>query len=468
MNKTLASRFQSIPQRSESGRILIIFAAAITVVIMQVGIRFHLALDEGIYLEAAARVAQGQYRSFFAPTGPGVFWLYGSLFRLFGPSLAISRTLLSCELALICSVIYWLPARCTSRLFAALAAALYLGMLLRSSYQLYINHRWDSNTLAVLAFASLWAGVERQDRKYFLISGILASAAAWTTLPVAIAVAALLIWILFQSTQRKHARFYCTGVVGVSAVALSVLQHQGALRPMVLHLLWSAGNYRSPNSVPYGYLSGDVTQQFAGGRTTVRTAEALLPPLADAGWLLLVWRRKKEIAKVRILASLLAVASAAMLIACYPRFGGHQLLFVTPLFWVFAAAAALWTAAAPPPLPYRIQTQAGEVECSKKHYILLSGLQRMIKPGDGLFVFPYLPMVYFVTGGVNPTRYSFMQPGMMNADDEASVIADLRAHHPRWIIWPDFRERRILQNLHKRDRPCLGCKTITPIRTVRL
>jgi hypothetical protein len=280
----------------------------------------------------------------------------------------------------------------------------------------------------------------------------------------------------------------------VTTVKQSVLICQGALLPMVQHLLWSARNYRSANAVPYGYLSADVTQLLAGGRAAVRTAEAmlpaLLPPLAYAGWLLPLWRRKKEVAKVRTIVSLLILTSAAMLIACYPRFGGHLLLFVTPLFWVLAAAAlflaipaawrtassiavlivaaALWIVAAPPRLPYRIQTQAGEVECSKKHYILLSGLQRAIKPGDGLFVFPYPPMVYFVTGGVNPTRYSFTQPGMMNADDEASVIADLRARPPQWVVRPDFRERGLLQNLHKSDRPCPGCKTITPIRTVRL
>jgi hypothetical protein len=463
------SKLQTLPNW-RVGPSLIAFVAVFILCFVQVYSRFHLALDGGIYLESAHRVAQGQapFQAFFALTGPGDFWLYGNLFRLFGPSLALSRAMLSLELAIICAAVYLLTARFASRIFAAAFAALYLAMLLTSPYLLYVNLRWDSNTLAVLSVASLWAGTESQERKYFLISGILAGASAWFTQTVALAVATLLIWMLFQPTLREAAIFYGAGVAGISAVAVSVLLYQGALAPMVHHLLRSAGNYRSPNSVPYGYLSGVVTQLVAGGRTAIRTAEALvpalLPTLASVGWLLLLWRRKKEVGKVRTLAGLLAVASVAMLIACYPRFGGHQLLFVSPLFWVLSAAAlflaiaaaALWIGAAPPPLPYRIQTQAGEVECSKRHYILLSGLQRMIKLGAGPFVFPYLPMIDFVTGGVNPTRYSFMQLGMMNADDEASVIADLRAHPPRWSVRLDFRERRILR------------KTITPIRTAQL
>ena len=453
--------------------------ATFVLILIQIGTHFHLAIDEGIYLEGARRTAQNHvaYRDFFALTGPGDFWLHGSLFRIFGPSLAISRAALSCELTLICTAIYWLATRFTTRLFAAAIASLYLAMLLTSPYQLYVNHRWDSNTLSVLAVASLGAGIERQQRKYFLFAGILAGSAAWATPPVGIAVVAILVWMLFQPALRIHALSYCSGVAGISAAAVGILLYQGALAPMVQHLLWSAGNYRSPNSVPYGYLSGDVSQVLAGGRTAVRTAEGMLPtvlpPLAYAGWLLLLWRRKKEIAHVRTLAGLIVVVSAAMLAACYPRFGGHQLLFVSPLYWVLCAcalflaipaawltissiallvaAAALWIGAAPPRLPYRIQTQAGEVECSKKHYVLLSGLQRRIQPGDSLFVFPYLPMVYFVTGGKNPTRYSFMQPGMMNAGDEASVIADLRAHPPKWIVWHDFSDARIMSNWPNTD-----------------
>src|ERR687895_1968634 len=45
--------------------------------------------DEGLVLQAAARVADGQlpYRDFYANYGPGQYFLAGGLDRVFGPSL---------------------------------------------------------------------------------------------------------------------------------------------------------------------------------------------------------------------------------------------------------------------------------------------------------------------------------------------------------------------------------------------
>ncbi|MEP6756628.1 MAG: hypothetical protein ABJA67_14070, partial [Chthonomonadales bacterium] len=158
---------------------MLVFATCMGLILVHLYSRFHLALDEGIYLTSAHRVAQGQapYRDFFALTGPLDFWLHGLVFKILGPSLAAAQAVLACELALLCAAIYWLTARFTTNWAAASTAALYLAMLLTSPYQLYVNHRWDSNTLIVLAAAALWAGVESQKRKFLLIAGVLAGAA---------------------------------------------------------------------------------------------------------------------------------------------------------------------------------------------------------------------------------------------------------------------------------------------------
>ena len=39
---------------------------------------------------------------------------------------------------------------------------------------------------------------------------------------------------------------------------------------------------------------------------------------------------------------------------------------------------------------------------------------------------------------MNPTRYSFLQPGMMADQDEAEVLAELRARPPRWMLWAQY------------------------------
>ncbi|HEX5431135.1 MAG TPA: hypothetical protein VFW83_04160, partial [Bryobacteraceae bacterium] len=58
-----------------------------------------------------------------------------------------------------------------------------------------------------------------------------------------------------------------------------------------------------------------------------------------------------------------------------------------------------------------------------------------VKPGDSAFVYPYKPLLYFLTQTKNPTRYSYLAPGMMNARDEQSVLADLRRSPPKWVLF---------------------------------
>ena len=48
-----------------------------------------------------------------------------------------------------------------------------------------------------------------------------------------------------------------------------------------------------------------------------------------------------------------------------------------------------------------------------------------------------MPLVYFLTGGENPTRYSFLQPGMMTLVDEETALASLLARPPQWVFYSD-------------------------------
>lgn len=70
-------------------------------------------LDEGIYLDGASRVVRGQapYRDFFNFTGPGTFWMYGAVFKLFGTTLANARIVLSAEIALLSAITHWIAPR---------------------------------------------------------------------------------------------------------------------------------------------------------------------------------------------------------------------------------------------------------------------------------------------------------------------------------------------------------------------
>jgi hypothetical protein len=65
----------------------------------------------------------------------------------------------------------------------------------------------------------------------------------------------------------------------------------------------------------------------------------------------------------------------------------------------------------------------------------LAGLERWIQPGDSVFSYPYLPSAYYFLDARNPTRYSFLQPGMMPAEDERRAIGELEAAPPQWVIY---------------------------------
>jgi hypothetical protein len=58
-----------------------------------------------------------------------------------------------------------------------------------------------------------------------------------------------------------------------------------------------------------------------------------------------------------------------------------------------------------------------------------------VRPGDSLYVHPYLPVLYFWTQARNPTRYAYLNPGMMTGADETIVLDDLTRRPPRWVMY---------------------------------
>ena len=446
----------------------------------QNGTRFQLSLDEGIYLEGAERVAQGQapYRDFFAFTGPGTFWCFGAIFRAFGASLAVARLVLSTEIALMCTAIYWLLAGLASRGFALAMAAVFVTFCLDSPGYLYVSHRWDSNTWALAALVLACTGVARVRRAYWIGAGACAAIAAWITPPFVIVVA------LVAACSWRRWGDYLAGVAVPSIAAAAVLIHQHAVGAMIEQLRWAVTHYGAPNRVPYGYLVGGP---LANLRSLEYLTPAILPVAAYLGLLVLLFVRRRQInSELRSdapvekpvrglksrptlhleqdaqLVTLLVCFSAGVLIAGLPRLGAHQLLFLSPVFWIlcgyvlFHCISERWRWLVIQALVVMagvllassigqnrafsesVETNAGEVRCTPADAKLVTALQDRINPGDSLFVFPYLPILYFVTGGQNPSRYSFLQPGMMTDQDEAAAVAELAAHPPRWMLWAQF------------------------------
>jgi hypothetical protein len=453
-------------KRTESGGL--VFLIALPLLWLRFGHWFYLSLDEGILLEGARRVAGGQvpYRDFFNITGPGSFWLYGAVFWVFGMSFAAARAVLCVELAAMCGIVCWLVGRFAGTLLSFASALLFLTMLLTTMYPVYVTHRWDSNVFALAALAAATQG----GRRWLLVAGVLAGIAAWITPPV------VLVGLAICLCAGKERRWFAVGVVIPTVAALALLAAQGGLAGMVQALVWDAASYGAANRLGYGALAGSwetFRRQGCFLASVVHYADSMLPvllPLLAAMAALIVKARTK----IPPAFALLSAACIAALAACLPRLGAAQLLFVAAFFWILFWSAAgsilsfraqTWVACCLlvlAPLAWvfgwthrdlrGIDTPAGRLAVSRLHFVTLNDLLSVVRPGESVFVYPYLPALYFVAGVNNPTRYAWLQPGMMGAREVATAIQDLRARPPRWIVWHDFTDAFVLKNWPSSDR----------------
>jgi hypothetical protein len=72
------------------------------------------------------------------------------------------------------------------------------------------------------------------------------------------------------------------------------------------------------------------------------------------------------------------------------------------------------------------------------------------KTGDPVLALPLNPIFYFLTDRVNPTRYEWVLPGMLDEDKELQMVETLKAKPPKVVIYVDIaidgNEERRLKN----------------------
>ncbi len=177
---------------------------------------------------------------------------------------------------------------------------------------------------------------------------------------------------------------------------------------------------------------------------------ALLPVLAVG----MIWTQRKT----ELLYLLLCVI--ALVASTYPRSDVAHLAYVAALpyalagilvYRLFSARPRAWLAAAiaiwagvfawQAQLPGNLRllhTPAGDVRASVEDASMVGELLRHVRPHDSLFVYPYKPLLYFLTQAENPTRYSYLAPGMMTRDDASLALSELDAHPPQWVLYMDL------------------------------
>jgi hypothetical protein len=409
---------------------------------------------------------------------------------VFGTTLLAARIPVLWDIAIITACLFWWVSKLSNSTVAAFAAFVYLPFATLAETAVVANHRWDSSAWAILGGTLIIAAIENRAeqnppaRHSFVLSfigGIAAGLAAWFTPPVALATAALGACLVFYRTSRRLFPAYAGGVAVIFSAGVIWLSSTGTLPAMLDSFRWTASNYSSANrtgyaAVPGGYpslLHSSSASEVA--MTIVLLVFFTLPatlPFPSALWL---WRRPS------IPIVILLALGAALIFSTYPRWDVNHLTWVSAPFyaltavwvagWSFRKAAVLRKAMALIVLfaggsclavtiysrlheTTRI-TNLGNIHGHPADLDLLATIQARVNSADTLFVFPYRPLLYFVTGARNPTQYSFLQPGMFPDQDEAEALRQLNAHPPRWVfyahvspemyllLWPNSDPRRL-------------------------
>jgi len=322
-----------------------------------------------------------------------------------------------------------------------------------------INHRWDADTYAILGVYAIW-------RSRPALGGFLLALSFWATpvMGITALAGAGAAWLIGQPVLRVVAGGAAGALAGTAA-----LWATGGLQGFIDGLLWARANYSGANRMAYGEVVGGYGALFgdaAGAELGFRallvfglTISAWLPVLSG---LLILKSRDRNLL-------FLGVCGSSMILGMSPRFDIGHLIFAAPLFYPIAASflqKARWTI-----LPVgavgalflfsavinrmglvEVETPVGTVRTEAGAAELTRFLVANVKPGEKLFAYPYVPIVYFVTGARNVSRFAFLQPGFHTEQDERIAASDLLARPPDKVVFFDTPEGDLLRVWPASDR----------------
>jgi 4-amino-4-deoxy-L-arabinose transferase-like glycosyltransferase len=457
---------------------ILVFLATAALLALLHGNRFVLTNDEGILLEPARQMAEGArpYVDFFGYMSPGSYWLQSSLFAVLGVSLWAARVPVLFAVSLQCALVFWLVARLASRRAAPAAVLVFLGFQIADPSFLTAQHRWDSATLALAGLCVAVAFAD-QARAGMLASGALLAAAAWCTPSMALAGIVEACWLAASRDRRRGLIPFAAGVAAITFAAAGWLAWNGTLMPFVHQMVWLQHNYAEVNVMGYGSVIGGYRRLFEDAAgierflrvifVTCLALPAILPPLGAALWGYAYWRKKVS-PENRAAIGLLLLATAAMAASTFPRADLFHLGFVAALPYALTAAAlaqllsvragavaaftmiplaalfalndvAGWWSTRP------VASPVGTIRVAADLAPDVEQLLRTVHPGETMFVYPYMPVHYFVTEARNPTRFSFLAPGMMTGREEAEALAELQAQPPTWLMYMPLTQEEFLR-----------------------
>jgi hypothetical protein len=337
------------------------------------------------------------------------------------------------------------------------------------------QHRWDSSTLALAGVA---IAVSASGAPAWIACGAVLAIAAWCTPTVGMVLLIVAAWLLFQPERRKSVMPLLAGAAIPFTAGGILLIAQGGLIPMIQQILWLKQNYMV-NAMPYGSIIGGYGPLFSDSSDNFELAirvllvacvalPAILPPVALLGWGWLLGRKKIADPEQRSTVLLMLGAGLALILALSPRPDVMHLAFVVAIPYILAAAAfsRLIPAAIRVPIGLlaglmaivfsmnsfvglgsmaSVQSPVGTLRVDNKQRASVEKLFATVHPGEPLFVYPYMPMHYFLTQAHNPTEYSFFSPGMSTQREANAALAELQQRPPEWILFSKLSRKEILR-----------------------
>jgi hypothetical protein len=267
------------------------------------------------------------------------------------------------------------------------------------------------------------------------------------------------------------------GASAVFVAGATWLAATGGLLPLIHQLLWLRTNYLV-NAMPYGSIIGGYRALFVdltgaldvALRTLLVTCVALpawLPIVALVAWGVMLWKKKVS-AEQASCAVLLLLAGGALILGLSPRPDVTHLAFVVALPYVLAgsaigicvpvrAAAPIGICAALLAVLFAsnsfnslrstsvVASPVGDLRVDNAMRPSMETLFATVRSGDSMFVYPYMPMNYFITQARNPTEFSFFSPGMATTREESAALAKLSAHPPVWVLYATVSREQYLR-----------------------
>lgn len=447
--------------------------------------------DEGIILQGAQRILDGQvlYRDFFSFFTPGSYYLVALVLRVFGNSYVVAHTALAVIGAGYAPITYFLARRVCSRD----ASLLVTGLMTTTTLPLrfLVLHNWDSTLWACLGLYCSVRLLESPGNKWAFAAASFASLTALTEQSKGAGLVAgvgLGFGIIIFSGRypglftRQRVGAIAAGLVWPFLITFSYFASQHAIIPMLSGWLWPLQHYSTANRVPYGYLdlhdevrdfifySGSLDQRVL--RVMSFSGPLLIPFLPLFGLALLIRLLFRVVRTmtlepacayyILVSASMsgLLLFSVVLVRADHMHLIHLQPIFFLVLAWmmdgkdirgrVFAKVAPLLGFCIAISLivmagglllraytDHTIDTRRGAVT-GRGNDTIEQYVQARVKEGERMFVYPYDPIYYYLTGTNSPTRYEYYQPGMHTKEQAQEILNEISTHPVRVVLYDPY------------------------------